>query len=263
VHAPALQPSPDWPHPAPQACPIDPHVPAATGAHIPASVQQLFGHEPAVQMHAPFEHTWPAAHAPPCPHWQTPPELQLLAEDAWHTWQLAPWIPQLPNNDVSHVVPEQHPAQEPAVHWQLPFRQTCPATHSLFPPHVHAPAVQPSASDESHIPQPTPSVPHAPTDGVSHVSPEQHPFAQFAGEHPLQTPPLEHFPPGQVWHVEPPVPHAVGDVPVTHVLPEQQPFGHDVALQTQLPFEHVVCPATHAVPPPQVHTPAVLQPSPV
>jgi len=62
VHWPAEHPSPEVPQPVPHACPFVPHVAPATGAHVPASVQQLFGHEAASQMHEPFEQTWPGAH---------------------------------------------------------------------------------------------------------------------------------------------------------------------------------------------------------
>jgi hypothetical protein len=39
-------------------------------------------------------------------------------------------------------------------------------------------------------------------------------------------------------HAAPPVPHAVLDVPPVHVLPTQQPDGHDAFVQTQIPPEH-------------------------
>jgi hypothetical protein len=81
VHCPAAHPSPRGSHP-PHACPIEPHVPAATGAQVPASVQQLLGHDAASQMHAPFEHTCPCAHGADGPHWQAPAELQLSADAA-------------------------------------------------------------------------------------------------------------------------------------------------------------------------------------
>jgi hypothetical protein len=61
--------------------------------------------------------------------------------------------------------------------------------------------------------------------------------------------------------VFPPVPHAVGDVPLSHVDPLQHPFGHELPLQTHSPFTHA-CFGPHAAPPPQVHAPAVSHPSP-
>jgi hypothetical protein len=109
--------------------------------------------------------------------------------------------------------------------------------------------------------QPTPFVPHAAALGITQVSPEQHPIGQLAGEQPLQTPLLEHFPPRQIWQPDPPVPHAIGDVPPSHVVPEQHPLGQDVWLHMQLPLTQI-CWAPHAAPPPQVQAPAVLHPSP-
>ncbi len=50
-------------------------------------------------------------------------------------------------------------------------------------------------------------------------------------------------------------------VPGSHVVPLQQPFGHEFSLQTQPPWTHA-CPAPQAAPPPQVHAPAPLHPSP-
>ena len=40
----------------------------------------------------------------------------------------------------------------------------------------------------------------------------------------------------QFTHVAPPVPQAFFAVPSMHILPMQQPFGQDVASQTQLPL---------------------------
>ncbi len=125
---------------------------------------------------------------------------------------------------------------------------------------MHEPPPQPSARFGSHIAHPTPFVPHAAALGITQVSPEQQPVGQLAGEQPLQTP-LLHFPPKQTWQLDPPVPHAIGEVPPSHVVPEQQPFGHDVWLQTQLPLTQICC-GPHAAPPPQVHAPPVLHPSP-
>ncbi len=63
----------------------------------------------------------------------------------------------------------------------------------------------------------------------------------------------------QLAQVAPCVPHAVADG-VVHVLPEQQPVGHDAASQTHWPPEHS-CPAPHAAAPPQVQPPLAEQPS--
>jgi hypothetical protein len=165
------------------------------------------------------------------------------------------------------VLPEQQPfAHELAVHWQLPFKHAWPATHFAFPPQVHAPPVQPSATDGSHVPQPTPFVPHAVALGMVHVFPEQQPPGQLAGVQPLQTPPCEQVPPRHIWQAEPPVPQADGAVPTRHAFPEQQPLGHDVPSQVQLhtPFTLThSCPLPQAGAPPHVQAPALLQAFPV
>jgi len=62
-------------------------------------------------------------------------------------------------------------------------------------------------------------------------------------------------------HEPPPVPHAV--IPgVVQFCPEQQPFGHDVASQMQLPPEQR-CPEPQARPPLQVQRPSAPHPSPL
>jgi hypothetical protein len=84
---------------------------------------------------------------------------------------------------------------------------------------------------------------------------------------PLQQP-VEQLPasqPAQAWLLQvhaaqlaPPVPQAVLVLPLWQTpLESQQPFGHEVALQTQLPFTHTV-PATHWVLLPHLQTPVVL-----
>jgi hypothetical protein len=105
-------------------------------------------------------------------------------------------------------------------------------------------------------------MPHSVTvGGVTHVAPLQHPVGQVAGEQPLHTPAV-HVPPGQIWQAFPPVPHAPGSSVVTQAPAEQHPFGHEVLSQVQTPFTHS-CPETQALPPPHVHVPAMLHPSPV
>jgi hypothetical protein len=63
-----------------------------------------------------------------------------------------------------------------------------------------------------------------------------------------------------VAHEEPPAPHIALELPGSHVLPEQQPCGQEVPLHTQAPPTHT-CPVAHAAPDPQVHAPALEQPS--
>jgi hypothetical protein len=54
--------------------------------------------------------------------------------------------------------------------------------------------------------------------------------------------------------------HVAQLTPTSHAVPKQQPFGHDVVLQTQAPFWHS-WPAVHARPLPHAHWPAPVHPS--
>ncbi len=106
-----------------------------------------------------------------------------------------------------------------------------------------------------HVP---PLPPHAPVVLPGwHVLPWQHPVEHEAASQmhlPLEhTCPLPHavLPPQvqapvteqpspvvpQFVHIAPPVPQAIAEG-VVHVVPEQQPLGHDAASQTQLPPLH-------------------------
>lgn len=62
-------------------------------------------------------------------------------------------------------------------------------------------------------------------------------------------------------HIAPLAPHALA-LRVVQVVPEQQPDGHDVASQTQLPIEQR-WPAEHAAWVPHMHWPAVQRSAPV
>jgi hypothetical protein len=70
-----------------------------------------------------------------------------------------------------------------------------PAAHAGLAPQRQAPA-GPQLSDRtaSQVTQAAPLVPHAVTDGVAQVTPEQQPPEQFAGVQLLQTPPLQILP---------------------------------------------------------------------
>jgi len=172
---------------------------------------------------------------------------------------MPPPVPHVVVVGALHVLPEQHPVlQDAALHTQTPDMHACPGAHCERPPHVHAPAVHPSAvmSHGVHAPPP---MPHAEAVGiVVHVVPEQHPvqvMAQLAHVPALQTRPP------QSWQLPPPVPHTPCALPGSHVLPLQQP-AHDVLSQTHDP-PWQCCPIAHAAPPPHVQAPAAEQPSPV
>ncbi len=72
--------------------------------------------------------------------------------------------------------------------------------------------------------QAPPAVLHAVTEGVVQVGPEQQPLGHVVLVQLAQTPALQMLP-AQVWHVAPPEPQALGELPVSHVVPAalQQP----------------------------------------
>lgn len=91
--------------------------------------------------------------------------------------------------------------------------------------------------------------------GVRHPGPEQHPEAHEAALQPLHTPASEQVSgEGQVWQALPPDPHVVASVPVTQVLPEQQPTGQEVGVHWQLPRTHCWL-GPQLGPEPHLHTP--------
>jgi hypothetical protein len=73
----------------------------------------------------------------------------------------------------------------------------------------------------------------------------------------VQVSPVAH-----TWHVPPAGPQAAVVLPGSHVLPRQQPVGHDAASHMHLPPEQT-WPVPHTAPPPQVQAPLVEQVSPV
>jgi hypothetical protein len=171
----------------------------------------------------------------------------------------APPVPQVLVEAASQWTPEQQPfGHDVASHTHAPFEQCCPVPHAAPPPHAHVPPLPQPSPLEPQLVHAPPSVPHAPAPGVTHVVPEQHPVGHELALH-TQAPPTQACPvpqaalPPQV-HVpldEQPsalAPHAMQAPPlapqavaegVTHVVPEQHPFGQLVALHpAQAPALH-------------------------
>ncbi len=141
--------------------------------------------------------------------------------------------------------------------------------HMHTPPLVHVSAVVPQFE---HVPPG--GGPQLVTDSVMQLVPEQQPVGHEVGSqtqlpethscpatHAAPPPqlhaPLTHWFPvePQFTHVAPIVPHADAEG-VVHVVPEQQPVGQEVALQTHAPATHS-WPLAHAAPVPHVQTPFV------
>lgn len=169
---------------------------------------------------------------------------------------------------VLQIAPSQQPPHVEPSHTHTPPEQLCPLPQAGPLPHKHAPAfvhVSAVTPQGSHCAPPEPQL-----SGVTcgtHVVPEQHPVHELESH--TQAPllqiwpllhgafvPQRHIPAEQLsadaavqpTQVSASVPHVENDEAL-HVEPRQQPFGHDVELQTQAPPEQT-CPAAHAGPVP-------------
>jgi len=176
-----------------------------------------------------------------------------------HATQAAPSVPQVERDEVVHTAPAQQPVgQDPESQTHEPAEHTWPVPHADPAPHLHAPAAQLSAVPGTHATHAAPPVPHAPSDGVLHVSPEQQPGHVI--EHPLQAPWLHVSVPAHVWQDEPPLPQALAALPVSQTAPLQQPVGQEVPSQTQVPPRQR-WPMEQAAPVPQAQEPMDEHPS--
>jgi hypothetical protein len=158
------------------------------------------------------------------------------------------------------LLPLQQPVlQEAALHTHCPWTQTCPAPHAADDPQLHWPfAEQLSEIVGSHALQAAPPTPQVANAGPLQLAPAQQPFGQLPLVHPVQTPAaLQFWFAGHGEHAVPPLPQAALSLPDWHVLPLQQPLGHDVPLHTQTPPTQT-CPEPHAGDAPHAHTPAVV-----
>lgn len=221
-------------------------------------LQQPLGHEVALHTHPFPVHCWPTAHCDPPLHVH-PPAVHPLAIVVSHVVQAPPPAPQLVTEGTSHVDPEQQPDAHVCAHdWHTPLTHESPPGHAAhaapFVPHeegdsdwygTHVVPLQQPAEHElpshTHLP-PTHSCPE----------PQAWPVPQ------VHTPAVHASPEGHAAQAAPPVPQKVdvSEESGRHVLPLQQPLGHEVALQTHP--EPVHCwPAAHCAAPLQVHAPAV------
>ncbi len=182
-------------------------------------MQHPFGHDAALHTHCPAVlQVWPVGHPPQA----APPVPQDVTDCA----EYPSHVP-LVQHPLGHVFASQ--AQVPLVVSQRPF------VHGL---HVAPPVPHDDPDWDAH---------------GSHTAPLQHPLGQEAALQvhvPLLT--LHVCPPLQAPHVAPPVPHDAFDCDAhgSHVPvgpPLQQPSGHDVASQTQLPVVLHSCPCAHAL----------------
>ena len=107
--------------------------------------------------------------------------------------QLAPPLPQVLVLGVLHrcEASQQPPAQDVALHTQVPPEHSCPATQAAAPPQVQVPlALQPSAFERSQLAQVAPLMPQAlAVGGLVHDLLAQQPVGQEVASQ-TQVPPL-------------------------------------------------------------------------
>lgn len=241
---------------AAQAWPLLPQATAVAGAVHALDVQHPAAHEVAVHWHDPLAQTCPATHAALAPQRHPPDGEQLSASVGLHARHALPSVPQLDSDGVTHAPPLQHPAAHDAeLHAQRPETHCRPAPHAAPLPQSHWPEVaQLSAVKVLQATHAAPEVPQVPVAGASQLAPLQHPVGQLAEVQPVQTPPTQLWLDGQPEQVEPPVPHAALLVPGRHVVPAQQPPGHDVPSHTHAPPTQR-CPAPQLGPAPHAQLP--------
>jgi hypothetical protein len=164
----------------------------------------------------------------------------------------------LPSDAVSQAPDLQQPsAQEVESQTQPPLEHRKPLAHSAPWPQPQLPArLQPSDRWGSQTPQAAPFTPQVAGPGVRQVVPEQQPGQVIA--QPLQAPPLHVCPLGHISHAVPALPHAFGFSDSTQMSFVQQPIGHEVPSQVQVPPRQC-CPGPQVDCEPQLHTPAAEQ----
>jgi hypothetical protein len=98
-----------------------------------------------------------------------------------------------------------------------------------------------SHSPAAQVVQAAPWAPQSRADSEAygtHVAPLQHPLGHDAGLHPhVPLLVLQYWPPAHAAQMAPPLPQDVLDCEPfgTHVLPLQQPFGHELVVQAHCP----------------------------
>jgi hypothetical protein len=241
-----------------QTAPPSPQLPKVGATQAPP-LQQPVGHDSASHTQLPPLQLVPAPQAALVPQRHPPAAAQLSARVTSQATQAAPPVPQaMADPAVVQVEPEQQPPE------QLDELQS-----------AHAPAAQDPFAQVWHAAPPVPqAVMLLPG---RHVVPEQQPPGHEVASQ-THAPPAHRAPVGQAA----PAPqtqapaaeqasavrsHRVQAAPAgaqavsdrgRQVEPAQQPVGHDVASQTQLPPRQR-WPVPHAGPAPQAHAPAAVQ----
>lgn len=169
--------------------------------------------------------------------------------------------------------PLQHPAHRLGSQTHAPPLQRCPVAHGLLEPHPQVPSArQVSLVEPLQSVQLRPLSPHVDSEGDSHTPCRQHPAPHVELLQAWATQRwLAQAPEPQSRHAAPPLPQALGLVPLKQTPPLQHPEGHEVASQVgawQLPASQAALPQlTHAAPPapqadpevPATHAPEAVQ----
>lgn len=206
-------------------------------------------------------------HAPPLQLWPMPHALQML-----------PPVPQAPGVfPAIHVPPTiavQQPPHETLSQMHCPPEQRWPTAHCAPLPQRHAPPVHASDRVASHAIHAMPLAPHVESDGELHVVPLQHPLGHdvalqrqappthcWPTAHAAPVAPHTHRPSrhmserrSHATHDAPPVPQLPSDGALVHVVPLQQPVGHETPSHTHEPPTQR-WPAAHTAPPPHRQSP--------
>jgi hypothetical protein len=172
---------------------------------------------------------------------------------------IAPAVPHVPAAGASHTLFLQQPfGHDLPLHTHAPATQASPGPHWLpVVPQVHCPdAEQPSALIPHGLHAPPPAPHSVALGGVLQIAPAQQPLHE-PGPQLAQVPPLQ----GQAVHWAPCDPHCKSVFPGSQTLPVLQHPLHELGSQTQVPLWQC-WPTEQDGPPPQVHTPDELQPSP-
>jgi hypothetical protein len=217
---------------------------------------------------------------------QRPPEQVPPAPQFWQVLPFEPHAvavvpPARLHTPLALVEKSQQPvAHDAGVHLHVPPTQARFAPHAAPPPHLQTPAAQLSAESVLHAWHLPPFTDGAPQLTKSLVDASQMPLdvqqpahdvvsqthapltQRVPAAHGPPEAPHEHAPDGaqrsvsvvlQLVQVPPAAPHS-GNAIGAQLAPEQQPVGHEVAVQAHAPLTHC-CPALHAANPPHEHAP--------
>ena len=172
------------------------------------------------------------------------------------------------------IASQQPFGHETLLQAQAPLTHCWPSAQAALPAQVHLPAEQPSAVTMSQAAQAPPPVPQVAKAGMVHAPLAQQPLGQVLASQAQA--PLAHLPPiaqaaplpqeqaplvhpspragSQTAQAAPPVPQVIAAGIWQTPLASQQPFGQDIASQTQAPFAQRV-PMPHTAPMPHWQVP--------